>query len=760
MNLRSLATLLVRKPRTVLLTFTIITIVIGIFAQNLYMESNLSGFLPENTPELKDWDKIVEDFHMGSTIIVYIESLIKGYDIRHPDVLDEMNIVCTVDEKELDNGEIDGIVKINSVSNLIKEEHSKNPLIGDLGGGGKRGIPSDESTIRTYFSRPSLAAAKGILYTNDYKIAVIFVQISEDADYDKIIDDIQYRIDHRGGKLTEMTVTGTIAIQKAIQKTSMEQLIWMFPIAIIFVSLVLLYFHRSFKGIIIAFLPPAYALILTFGTLGVVNPELTLISVSVVALLMGLGVDYSIHLMNRFTEETSINDKIDRIEKILRSTGKAILLSTITTMIGFGSLMISSMSPMVSFGFACTIGILYCFISATILVPCLVLILKFEKKIHISGWKKFAKFAVDNRRRVIVIAIFFAVMSLILLPHVKTDVNYSEMAPEGISELEALRAYSENFGSGLNFNAFYLDVGPQGLTYPETIDAIYDMEEKMRKIGIKEGILENGLVVYSVADEIKKVNDILKKNEIIDELAKHYGVDKVLFDQIADKGLISEDYSKTIVIVSIPIGLGIEKIEILINDVNEIIDETRLTLPRGGYISHVTGQDAINVAIDKKLADEQARSMIIALLLVLAALIIIFNSSLYGLLTMIPVGFVLIWEPGFLVGFNIPLSVTTISIASIMIGIGVDYGVHITHRVREEMGNGLSNVDATKVAIEKTGLSLVEAALTTVAGLAAIYFVGVPAMQEFGLVVILMTSLSCIAAALILPTFFSSRFLK
>jgi predicted RND superfamily exporter protein len=758
--MRSLATLLVRKPRTVLLIFTIITIVVGLFAQNLYMESNLSGFLPKDTPELKDWDKIVEDFHMGSTIIVYIESLIKGYDIRHPDVLDEMNIICTVDEKELDKGKIDGIIKINSVSNLIKEEHSENPLIGDLGGGGERGIPSDESTIRIYFSRPSLSATKGILYTNDYKIAVILVQISEDADYDKIIDDIQYLIEHRSGKLTEMTITGTLAMQKAIQKTSMEQLILVFPIAIILVSFVLLYFHRSFKGIIIAFLPPAYALILTFGTLGVVNPKLTLISVSVVALLMGLGVDYSIHLMNRFAEEISIDDKIDRIEKILRSTGKAILLSTITTMIGFGSLMISSMSPMVSFGFACVIGILYCFVSAIILVPCLVLILKFEKKIYVSGWKKFAKFAVDNRRRVIVIAVFFAVMSLILLPYVKTDVNYSEMAPEGISELKALRAYSENFGSGSNFNAFYLDVGPQGLTYPETIDAIYKMEEKMRKIGIKEGILKDGLVVYSVADEIKKVNDILKKNEIIDELAKHYGVDKVLFDQIADEGLISEDYSKTIVIVSIPIGLSIEKIEILINEINEIIDETRLTLPRGRYISHVTGQDAINVAIDEKLADEQARSMVIALLLVLAALIIIFNSSLYGFLTMIPVVFVLIWEPGFLVGFSIPLSVTTISIASIMIGIGIDYGVHITHRVREEMANGLSNVDATKVAIEKTGLSLVEAALTTVAGLASIYFVGVPAMQEFGLVVILMTSLSCVAAVLILPTFFSSRFLK
>jgi len=72
----------------------------------------------------------------------------------------------------------------------------------------------------------------------------------------------------------------------------------------------------------------------------------------------------------------------------------------------------------------------------------------------------------------------------------------------------------------------------------------------------------------------------------------------------------------------------------------------------------------------------------------------------------------------------------------------------------------LSKVDATKIAIEKTGLSLVEAACTTVAGLTAIYFVNIPALQQFGLVVILMTALSCVGAALILPMFYGFKFVK
>jgi predicted RND superfamily exporter protein len=152
--------------------------------------------------------------------------------------------------------------------------------------------------------------------------------------------------------------------------------------------------------------------------------------------------------------------------------------------------------------------------------------------------------------------------------------------------------------------------------------------------------------------------------------------------------------------------------------------------------------------------------MILALILVLAALIFIFSSSIYGFLTMIPVVFVLMWEPGFLVALDIPLSLVTISIAAIMVGIGIDYGVHITHRFREEISKGASKIDAIKTSIERTGSSLVEAAFTTIAGTGAIYFINTPALNEFVTVVVLMTALSCIGAALILPVFYDLKLVK
>ena len=747
MNVKPLAKLLVNRSRIVLLIFTIITIIIGTQATNIYMQSDLASFLPPDEPTIQLWNKIDEEFQIGSIIIIYVEA----DDIRDPEVLKEMDRVSSspkLNKYENDEGLIDGIYSVNSLAAYIKKENAKPYIIGGLGGTGKNEIPDDDNLISNYMSRYIIQGIKGTLYTNTYDIAVILLQLSDTANYDEILDRTKFAIDHRGTFYSEMTVTGTTAMQKAIQNASMEYFRVIFIVAVILVSIVLFIFHRNFKGVLIALLPTACAIALTFGVLGMIQPELTIISVAIVALLLGLGVDYSIHIMNRYAEENSLNNEILKMEKILKTTGKAILLSTITTMIGFASLMISSMSPVVIFGFGCTIGIFFCFISSIILAPILSLLLKFKKEEKMITWNKITIFILGNKKRIIVIAVFFAFISIIVLPQTETDVNYFNLAPPGIPELEKLIEYSNNFG-GANFNAILIETEPQGLTYPETIDAIYEMEMEMRSEGVE---------LYSIADELKKINDILKRDEIIERLGDLAGVDTIIFDTIAEGGLVDEYFSKTIILVYVPFGIDMIETEKMINKINHI--STKTIIPHNGHASQITGQDAINVAINKKLTDEQTRSMIIALLLVLAALILIFNSSIYGFLTMIPVAFVLMWEPGFLVAFNIPLSVLTISIASIMIGIGIDYGVHITHRVKEEMDKGLSKYESTKIAIQKTGFSLVEAACTTIAGIAAIFVTNIEGLQQFALLIILMTAFSCIAAALILPIFYDLKFVK
>jgi hypothetical protein len=752
MNVRTVATIMATRPRTVILLFTIVTVLIGLQAQNLYMETDFANYLSEDNTNLALWEKINEEFNLGSTIIILVNQTGRSnYQIRDYEVLKEMDAVCRVlYDNPQHYGKNNGISSINSLSYLIREENDKTIL---EGGNNLDDIPQNQEEIYEYMERPTIQAVKGVLYTNDYSYAVIIIQLEDDADFDEVLSNVETAVNQEGNYKTNMYITGTLAMQKANQGKSMQNFVFVFPVALLFTSIVLFYFHRSFKGIIIAFLPIAFALMLTFGTLGAILPQLTIISVSIVALLMGLGVDYSIYLMNRMTEEKDSVDDITRIEKTLKSTGKAVVLSTITTFIGFSSLMISSMFPMVAFGFGCAIGILFAFLSSIIIVPCLVVLLKFDRIGKIPSWSKFAKIVIEHRKRIILIAIFFAILSVIVIPQIKTDVNYYDMTPSDVPELDAMLEYGEKFGSGGNFNAFLVETEPYGLEDPLVINQIIAMEEDMRgRMGNK------GVVVTSIADSLKEVYDIIDRNTILDRFNNLTDLDNIIFDKIAKEGIVNKDHSKTLILVTIPIGKSIKETESIIKELNQIA--AGQTLPRNGRISELAGQDAVYVAVNNKLKDEQSRSMIIALILVLAVLIIVFNSTKYGLLTMIPVIFVLMWEPGFLVTLRIPLSPVTITIASIMIGVGIDYGVHITHRFREELAKGLDKNSAIQNAIEKTGLSLVEAAITTSAGVAAIIVADISALNEFVVVIIFMVAVSCIAAAMILPAFLRSKIIK
>lgn len=737
----SLAKTLVKRPKTVLIIYTIITLIIGLQIRNLYMQTDLTSFLPPNDPTLQLWNRINQEFQIGSTIIVYVNA----DDIRDPYVLREMDRVSTkINTYELDKGQTDGIFSVTSIAQLIKEENAKPKLPQGLGGTGKYEIPDDPDLINTYMAR--IQSMEGTLFLNTYKDTVIIFQLSNNANYDQILQNLK-NIVQKEAHYSDMTITGGLAAQTAMRDQTFQSLKIVFPLAALFVAINLFFFHRTLKGFIIGFLPLSYSIVLTFGVLGIVQPELTILTIAVAALLLGLGIDYSIYYANRFAEEHTTQDKVERVERTLGLTGKAVFMCAFTTIIAFGSLMTSSMPPMVTFGFACAIGISFAFLSATILVPCLCLILKFEKHETNHHWKRFAQIVVDNRKRLFAVACFFAILSLIVLPQVKTDVNYFEMAPEGIPEVEKLLEYSQKFGQGANFNALLVETNTQGLTDPEVIEAIYNMEEKIRATGAS---------AYSIADEIKKVNEVLERNSLLEQIANYVGVDHIILDKVAKKGLVNEEYSKTIILVSFSTGTSIETLEKLVNQVNEIAQNANI--PQNGVVSQLAGQDVVSVEVNKQLMASQFSSLIVALLLVLACLIIGFNSLRIGGFALLPVLFVLMWEPGSLVMLDIPLSIVNITVASIMIGTGIDYSIQTTQRMKEEIAKGASKIEAMKTTIETSGWSVIGAATTTIVALLATFAVNIPTLHQFSTLVFVLILLSFLASISILPTVYTSKF--
>lgn len=166
-------------------------------------------------------------------------------------------------------------------------------------------------------------------------------------------------------------VTGSSQIMTAwldeIIRASGKAGIFIFAAVVIFLVLN----FRSFKYVVFACVPLIIGLIWMAGTYPLIGQKLNMINIAVIPLVIGMGIDFGIHLAHRFRVEQNI-------ETVYRYTGKGVFLSAFTTMIGFGSLgLIGKFGSVNSMGRILFVGILMCLLTALILLPAL---LAFNKK--------------------------------------------------------------------------------------------------------------------------------------------------------------------------------------------------------------------------------------------------------------------------------------------------------------------------------------------------------------------------------------------
>ncbi len=142
-------------------------------------------------------------------------------------------------------------------------------------------------------------------------------------------------------------------------------------LAVIGVCVVLLVFFglRSLKGTLLALTPLVVGVLLLLGILGGTGTDLNFVSVLSLPLLLGTGIDYGVHLYERIRHDRGLGPALEH-------SGKALILSSLTTMIGFGSLMLSVHRGVFGLGLVTSLGIVLCLLVALVLQPAMVAIVE------------------------------------------------------------------------------------------------------------------------------------------------------------------------------------------------------------------------------------------------------------------------------------------------------------------------------------------------------------------------------------------------
>ena len=612
-----------------------------------------------------------------------------------------------------------------------------------------------------------------------------------------------------------MVLTGPVPITNAVTEFSFRLFWEIFPMAVLLVAIGLFIFRsdllqtgltgmrplQGFKVLVIAGLPTLCAVFWTLGILGATNYEVTMTVIIVGPILLALGVSYGLHITNRYAEEEGTRD--EKMRASLSSTGRAVFLSAVTTVIGFISLVFTPMAPIQTVGIALSGGIVVVYFLTMFMVPNLTLILDLKKPKHppLKAFDVLVEVPLRYNKGVIgVFLLLILVSATVGQANVEENIDLLGMAPEGESSVVKMKQYSQEFEAGQvgmvlvnanvsgdsNDNDNTNDDPVELLTQINTLEASLNNIENTTAVSVVFLMKSSGIQVTVSGEQFnefiqqvpcagsEQCEDVKTTAEVL--LNQSQSIDGSFWDLLTRPGdfglpgsqqseiflldvfyasltketreiFISSDYSRSLIYVDMPF--------IPVADTSKSVDlvnerTSSFTGLHGETAEDLTGVAATAIEVNELIVGSQWTSLGFAIILTLITLAVVFRDIRYSIWTTSPViatvalQWLVMWQ------MDVPLSLVTVMIGSILVGVGVDFSIHIANRIRE-LGGG---IDAIRSAAVGTGMSLFEAAVVTSLGMFTAYNIPIPEIQPFITVILILLWVAAASALILLPAIF------
>tara|TARA_B100000925_G_scaffold232881_1_gene181426 strand:+ start:5483 stop:8467 length:2985 start_codon:yes stop_codon:yes gene_type:complete len=611
----------------------------------------------------------------------------------------------------------------------------------------------------------------------------------------------------------KMTLTGPVPLTNAVTEESFKLFWKVFPIGGIAVALSLFFFHcdllqtgrirfvQGVKVVIISGLPTLCSVFITMGIIGFTNYEVTMTVIIVGPIVLALGVSYGLHITNSYAENKGTPE--EKIKKALDSTGRAVLLSAITTIIGFISLTFTPMAPIQTVGWCLAMGIVVVYLMTMLMVPNLTMILDLKKPSHPPPKIFTAGVSIPTKWSKITLSIFliFVLISAgISRTNVEENIDLLKMAPQNVDAVQKLGTYSDEFNGGQpGFLLIETDISadPSLFSDPSLLGDPYSNLEGMEELESKCNQVESTtalsvvFLMKAIAVGINvsgtPINDLIEDLPLPDPIDEPVGeVADILFNNSRSGNVsfwgaldlldaqetggvqaqnfliyvfynslslemreffISPDFQSSLIYIDMPF-MDVQRTKAA----TEQIDLYASQDTSGALTSSpLVGVASITIEVNELIVGSQWDSLTFALLFTVITLGLVFRDLRFALLTTIPVGFTVGMQWLVMDSGSVTLSLVTVMIGSILVGVGVDFSIHIANRVKKLGGT----LEAIQTSCASTGLSLFEATVVTASGMTCAYLIPIPALKPFITVIIILLVVAALSALLLLPAIYS-----
>lgn len=555
-----------------------------------------------------------------------------------------------------------------------------------------------------------------------------------DSVIDSVYSDVLKAIEQEDFKV-ETIISGKPVLDSSLREEMKSNMVVMIASAVVLMFIILsLVFKVRWR--ILSLLIIFISVFATLGLMGHLNVSMTMVSMAVFPILIGLGIDYSIQFHNRYEEELST-------EITLRQIGKSVGIAVLATIFGFASLFISPVPMIQDFGKMLTIGVIVSFIGSIILLlPTLRARDLVNNKVADKKSNEqestiinkllivIEKFVVKFAYVIIIIAIMFSFIGFYADTKVGVETDIETFMPQDMQALSDIHYIRDTVGST---NQMVLYMGSNEMFTEVNIDYVRELTKTL------EDRYSDQIV------DIKSINNVIENMYGMSELSyeEYLNVIKNDIPNSQRKMFVSDGFDKSVIIMNVE-HMATEDLQEFVSNLNRDITDAPLDIA-------ITGKSVLDIEMVKGLTDGRLQMTSLGLALVFLVLLIMYRSFIKAFVAILPVSLIVGMSGGVMNILNLKYTPITATLGALVLGMGTEMTIMLLERYLEERSNK-SKSDALFITMQNIGKATLASGLTTVGGFSVLMLSKFVILKDFGLMTVINISLALIATFIILPS--------
>ena len=549
-----------------------------------------------------------------------------------------------------------------------------------------------------------------------------------------------------------------------------------------FLIIVLTIIFRKPRWIVLPLLSCFYAGLIMMGVLGVSGWSVTVISSNFFALMLIITISMNIHLIVRYRQlrrDHPDDDQLTLVRTTIHKMVKPCLYTALTTIIGFGSLVVSDIKPVIDFGWMMSAGLAVTFATSFLLFPTLLMVMGRTESKPSSGNDRFllpaylARLTETQGNKILLLAVLVTIAGAAGISQLRVENSFINYFSADTEIYQGLKLIDDKLGgtTPLEILIKFPDDNDDVLS-PEDLEGLSEYEiELEREFAAAMANAPEYWFTPDKVDRIKEVHDYLDGLPEIGKvlsLASAVRVAEDVLGEELDTMLLALLYTK------IPAEVRKDMIDPFVSiEHNEArilarVLDSKPDLRRKELLETVRRDlgeklefEAEDVTVSgllvlynnmlQSLFTSQIKTIGVVMLGFAIMFLILFRSVKLAIIGILPnllgAGVVL----GVMGWAGIPMDMMTITIAAITIGIAVDNGIHYIYRFREEYALTHNYVETMRICHSSIGKAVFYTTMTIIIGFIILVFSNFNPTIYFGVLIAAAMFIALLAALTVLP---------